>query len=101
MTAAIFRSPGLVIPAAFRFNRWRFGILDHPPSRMMTAQGREFSRIHISNSPPCTDTAFRSRRGFSREVYLNFPLSEIRGRRECRAHDAPQPRAPKEKSARA
>jgi hypothetical protein len=25
----------------------------------------------------------------SREFYLNFPSSEIRGRRECRAHDAP------------
>src|SRR6476661_7883783 len=46
-------------------------------------------RIRISNSPPCTDTASRSRRGFSREVYLNFSLSDIRGRRECRAHDAP------------
>src|SRR6267142_366989 len=46
-------------------------------------------RIRFSNSPPCTDMALRSRRGFSREVCLNFASSEIRGRRECRVHAAP------------
>src|SRR6266403_3813228 len=35
------------------------------------------------------NTAPRSRRGFAREFYLNVLSSEIRGRRECRALDAP------------
>jgi hypothetical protein len=29
-------------------------------------------RIRFSNSPPCTDTASRSRRGFAREVCFEF-----------------------------
>jgi hypothetical protein len=33
--------------------------------------------------------ASRSRRGFAREFYLNFPSSCYRGRRECRAPNAP------------
>src|SRR5260221_11522042 len=36
-----------------------------------------------------TNTASRSRRGFSREFYLNVLSSCYRGRRECRALNAP------------
>jgi hypothetical protein len=35
------------------------------------------------------DIASRSRRGFAREFCLNFPSPDIRGRRECRALNAP------------
>jgi len=34
----------------------------------------------------------------SREFYLNFPSPEFRGRRECRALDAPQPRVQMKKA---
>jgi hypothetical protein len=45
--------------------------------------------LHISNSPPRADTASRSRRAFRARFAKNVPLSDIRGRRECRALDAP------------
>src|ERR1700682_4055103 len=58
------RKRGIQYAAAFRFYRWRFGILDHPLSRMMTGwvcgarrdseygtfARHEFSQIQISNS---------------------------------------------------
>jgi hypothetical protein len=51
------------------------GILVHPPSRVMT--------VWVAN------TLSRSRRRFARGLTLNFRLLKIRGRRECRAPDAP------------
>src|SRR5258706_14242328 len=72
---------GIQYAAAFRFHHRRFGILDHPLSRMMTAEGvahdsdhgtfarHDFSQIQISNSRASRVTASRSRRAFSREFY--------------------------------
>jgi hypothetical protein len=51
------------------------GILDHPLLRVMT--------IGV------VATTSRSRRTFARGLTLNFPPSHNRGRRECRAPDAP------------
>jgi hypothetical protein len=48
---------------------------------------------------PKQDSAF-SRRDFARVVRQSC-ASEIRGRRECRAHDAPAASGPKEKGTRA
>src|SRR5712671_278505 len=49
----------------------------------------ELLSIRISNSPPCADTASRSRGRIRPSFILNIPPSSIRGRRECRAPDAP------------
>jgi hypothetical protein len=35
---------GIQSAAAFRFYRWRLGILDHPPSRMMTGEIQLFKQ---------------------------------------------------------
>jgi hypothetical protein len=77
------RKRGIQYAAASRFHRNCSGILDRPLSRTMTAG------IQISNSGiPC-------RHGFaiSPRIHASFALnvlpSAIRGRRECRAHDAP------------
>jgi hypothetical protein len=61
-----------------------------------TAQGRlcppygvhgvNFKQRHLQIH---ADTASRSRRSFARGLTLNFPPSHNRGRRECRAPDAP------------
>jgi hypothetical protein len=71
------------------------GILDRPvkpgdDKHVGSALGRdELLSIRISNSPPCADTASRSR-GWTRPSFvLKIPPSSIRGRRECRAPDAP------------
>jgi hypothetical protein len=77
------RKRGIQYAALYQSHHYRFGILDRPLSRTMTV------RIQISNSHPSTNTASRSRRGFAREFCLNFPSPDIRGRRECRALDAP------------
>ena len=45
--------------------------------------------LHISNSPPCTDTALRSRRGFRARFAWKRRVLLIRGRRECRVRAAP------------
>jgi hypothetical protein len=71
------------------------GILDARSSRAATkhvggAPARnELLSIRISNSPPCADTASRSRGRIRPSFILNIPPSFIRGRRECRAPDAP------------
>jgi hypothetical protein len=56
------------------------GILGRRSSRAMTTVGValwcSLPLIRFSNSPPCTDTASRSRRGLAREFYLNFPSPE-------------------------
>jgi hypothetical protein len=77
------RSPALVIPRAcgvsstlqpFDSIAGAFGILDHPPSRMMTAQGREFSQIQNFKQPHASpDTASRSRRAFARHCERKRP----------------------------
>jgi hypothetical protein len=54
--------------------------------------------VHFSNSIRLAATASRSRRWFSARFAINIPLSEIRGRRECRALDAPQPRVQMKKA---
>src|SRR5258705_13502214 len=46
-------------------------------------------RIRFSNSPPCTDMALRSRRGFRAGFAWKRRVLLIRGRRECRVHAAP------------
>jgi len=46
-------------------------------------------RIHISNSNAFTNTASRSRRGFRARFALKSCPLKFRGRRECRAHNAP------------
>jgi hypothetical protein len=45
--------------------------------------------VHISNSPPRTDTASRSRRVLRARYALNSCPLKFRGRRECRALNAP------------
>ena len=49
----------------------------------------ELPPIRISNSPRCADTASRSRGLIRPSFAIYFPPSSIRGRRECRAPDAP------------
>ena len=54
----------------------------------LLSQGRPESVVHSSS----TDTASRSRRAFRARFGLFVPPSSIRGRRECRAPDAPDSR---------
>jgi hypothetical protein len=62
--------------------------------------GKEAS-VNFSNSPPCPDTASRSRRERSaRRLVLLLALAK-RGRRECRARDVPAVSRAVEKSTRA
>ena len=87
-TAVIPAKAGIQYAAAFRFYRNCSGILDHPPSRVMTRGGCSH-RIQFSNSPPGMDTASRSRRAIRASFASTSRLPNIRGRRECRALDAP------------
>src|ERR1700724_914834 len=55
-----------------------------------TAQGRLLPTLQSRfQTASFADTASRSRRRFARGLILNFPPSHNRGRRECRAPDAP------------
>jgi hypothetical protein len=74
------------------------GNLEIPGSMLRIAPERRFLDrkllIRISNSQALrvsslANTASRSRRIIRASFALNFPLSENRGRRECRAPDAP------------
>jgi hypothetical protein len=58
---------GIQYAAAFRFHHWRFGILDHPLSRMMTV------RIRFSNSSRRSQTQLRDLAAHSREFYPEHP----------------------------
>ena len=58
-----------------------------------TFMHNELLRIQISNNPPCAGTASRSRGAFRPSFALHVPPSPNRGRRECRAPDAPDSRA--------
>jgi hypothetical protein len=44
---------------------------------------------NFKQQPPFADTASRSRGALHPSFAINIPPSEIRGRRECRAPDAP------------
>ena len=58
-----------------------------------TAQGRLLPTLQSRfQTASFADTASRSRRRFARGLILNFPPSHNRGRRECRAPDAPDSR---------
>jgi len=54
----------------------------------MTRSRYKFSQIEISNSKHNFAISPRTRASFA----LNFPPPDIRGRRECRAPDAPDSR---------
>jgi hypothetical protein len=74
--------------AASRFIAGVSGILDHPPSRVMTLNMWRLRVQHIRYCEP-KDTTPRSRRMFLREVLIYFTPSPIRGRRESRMRAAP------------
>jgi hypothetical protein len=97
---------GIQYAAASRFHRNCSGILDHPLARMMTAlQGgqRRLRRAHLllentgghaALCPPYGFTVIHSHSSaisprLRASFALNIPPSHIRGRRECRAPDAP------------
>ena len=61
------------------------------PAFAGTTRGRWLPPIQVSNSL-CCDTASRSRRAFYASFAGIFPSSVFRGRRECRAPDAPDSR---------
>src|SRR5216684_757341 len=67
--------------AAFRFHCWRFAMLDHPLSRMMTPT------IQFSNSHNNFKRAFAISRRDAPESCIYLP--PIRGRGECRVPAAP------------
>ena len=54
-----------------------------------TLQSRFQTASFADTASSFADTASRSRRRFARGLILNFPPSHNRGRRECRAPDAP------------
>jgi hypothetical protein len=84
------RSPVLVIPRAcgvsstlrpFDSIAGAFGILDHRPSRMMTAQGREFSQIQNFKQPTLRQARLRD---LAARLPRTSRLLKFRGRKECR-----------------
>jgi hypothetical protein len=73
---------GIQYAAAFRFIVDVSGILDHPPSRVMTRGARSKRASSLTNTPS------HSRSTICPSLACSFrPL--FRGRRECRASDAP------------
>jgi hypothetical protein len=81
--------------AASRFDRRLWNTGSPGQSRATTGMwvarqhANELPSIQISNSPACADTASRSRGRIRPSFILKIPPSSIRGRRECRAPDAP------------
>jgi hypothetical protein len=101
--AVIPAHAGIQYSEASRFHHQRSGILDHPLSRMMTKVSVIASEAKRSNPLLlicCLMDCFASlamtmKRSFAisprdaPEFCSDVPPSEIRGRRECRAPDAP------------
>src|SRR6266704_407208 len=70
------------------------GILDHPPSRMMTVEGAACGWAMSCSEFKLQTVAFPERSfaispRIAREFGWEIPYPLIRGRRECRAPDAP------------